>query len=110
MKAVVAAFNQEKALVGAFSMIVQPVVDPMDRFAALLLIHADPYQSIAQAGLLKSPASECTPARGHMLLFDLVICMLYCRGRAWARLLELQTKVLREDFTTTEEIITDVWL
>ena len=36
MKAVVAAFNQEKALVGAFSVIVQPVVKPMDRFAALV--------------------------------------------------------------------------
>ena len=35
MKAVVAAFNQEKALVGAFSVIVQPVVEPMDRFTAL---------------------------------------------------------------------------
>ena len=30
MKAVVAAFNQEKALVGAFSVIVQPVVEPME--------------------------------------------------------------------------------
>ena len=37
MKAVVAAFNQEKALVGAFSVIVQPVVEPMDRFAALII-------------------------------------------------------------------------
>ena len=36
MKALVAAFNQEKALVGAFSVIVQPVVEPMDRFAALI--------------------------------------------------------------------------
>ena len=36
MKAVVAAFNQEKALVGAFFVIVEPVVEPMDRFAALL--------------------------------------------------------------------------
>ena len=35
VKAVVSAFNQEKALVGAFSVIVQPVVEPMDRFAAL---------------------------------------------------------------------------
>ena len=35
MKAVVAAFNQEKALVGAFSVIVHSVVEPMDRFAAL---------------------------------------------------------------------------
>ena len=31
------AFNQEKALVGAFSVIVKPVVEPMDRFAALIL-------------------------------------------------------------------------
>ena len=38
VKAVVAAFNQEKALVGAFSVIVQPVVEPMDRFAALTLM------------------------------------------------------------------------
>ena len=30
------AFNQEKALVGAFSVIVQPVVEPMDRFTALV--------------------------------------------------------------------------
>ena len=35
MKVVVATFNQEKALVGAFSVIVQPVVEPMDRFTAL---------------------------------------------------------------------------
>ena len=35
MKALVGAFNQEKALVGAISVIVQPVVEPMDRFAAL---------------------------------------------------------------------------
>ena len=37
MKALVGAFNQEKALVGAFSAIVQPVVKPMDRFTALIL-------------------------------------------------------------------------
>ena len=36
MKALVGAFNQEKALVGAFSVIVQSVVEPMDRFTALL--------------------------------------------------------------------------
>ena len=38
MKALVGAFNQEKALVGAFSVIVQPVVEPMERFAALVAI------------------------------------------------------------------------
>ena len=36
MKALVGAFNQEKALVGAFSVIVQPDVEPMDRFTALV--------------------------------------------------------------------------
>ena len=35
VKAVVAAFNQEKALVGAFSVIVQPVVEPMEHYTAL---------------------------------------------------------------------------
>ena len=33
MKALVGAFNQEKALVGAFSVIVQLVVEPMDSFS-----------------------------------------------------------------------------
>ena len=36
MKALVGAFNQEKALVGAFSVIVQPVMEPMYRFTALV--------------------------------------------------------------------------
>ena len=35
MKALVGAFNQEKALVGAFSVIVQPVVEPMEYYTAL---------------------------------------------------------------------------
>ena len=37
MKALVGAFNQEKALVGAFSVIVQQVVEPLDRFTALII-------------------------------------------------------------------------
>ena len=36
VKALVGAFNQEKALVGAFAVIVQPVVEPMDRLTALV--------------------------------------------------------------------------
>ena len=36
MKALVGAFNQEKALVGAFSVIVQPVVEPMKHYTALV--------------------------------------------------------------------------
>ena len=35
MKALVGAFNQEKALVGAFSVIVQPVLEPMEHYTAL---------------------------------------------------------------------------
>ena len=34
MKALVGAFNQEKALVGAFSVIVQPVVEPIEHYTA----------------------------------------------------------------------------
>ena len=38
MKALVGAFNQEKAQVGAFSEIVQPVVEPMEHYTALLQV------------------------------------------------------------------------
>ena len=37
VKALVDTFNQEKALVGAFSVIVQTVVEPMDSFTALVI-------------------------------------------------------------------------
>ena len=50
MKALVGAFNQEKALVGAFSVIVQPVVEPIDRFTALILIHSYSRQQWCGAG------------------------------------------------------------
>ena len=39
MKALVGAFNQEKALIGAFSVNVQPVVEPMEHYTALILVH-----------------------------------------------------------------------
>ena len=35
VKALEGAFNQEKALVGAFFVIVQPVVEPMENYTAL---------------------------------------------------------------------------
>ena len=38
MKALVGTFNQEKALVRAFSVIVQPVVEPMEHYPALIVI------------------------------------------------------------------------
>ena len=47
MKALVGAFNQEKALVGAFSVIVQPVVEPMDSFTALIESCRDPGADVA---------------------------------------------------------------
>ena len=37
MKALVGAFNQEKALVGAFSVIVQLVVEAMEHYTALVV-------------------------------------------------------------------------
>ena len=44
MKALVGALNQEKALVGAFSVIVivQPVVEPMEHYTALVIINISP--------------------------------------------------------------------
>ena len=56
VKALVGAFNQEKALVGAFSVIVQPVVAPMDRFAALVMM--DP-------GMWRQAPGHQHPATGH---------------------------------------------
>ena len=66
MKALVSAFNPEKALVGAFSVIVQPVVEPMDRFTALPLIVCD--------------VSNCYPA---CVIFNCVlsVCLtVYCQA------------------------------
>ena len=47
VKALVVAFNQEKALVGAFSVIVKPVVEPTDRFTALATNHRIAMQQLA---------------------------------------------------------------
>ena len=56
MKALECAFNQEKALVGAFSVIVQPVVEPMEHYTALVLIL---HPAIGQQQPRRlSPASE----------------------------------------------------
>ena len=82
MKALVGAFNQEKALVGAFSVIVQPIVEPMDRFTALvmsvspvlilLLRVSAPTHIFAESGLVAAarvapagtqPATSCQPPR-----------------------------------------------
>ena len=50
MKALVGAFNQEKALVGAFSVIVQPVVEPMEQYTALIYFLASTQHCIVSRG------------------------------------------------------------
>ena len=53
MKALVGAFNQEKALVGAFSVIVQPFVEPMEHYTALHILQPNGSRVLAAAaGLL----------------------------------------------------------
>ena len=52
MKALVGAFNQEKALVGAFSVIVQPVVEPMEHYTALI---KPPTSNMCTAGVRAAP-------------------------------------------------------
>ena len=69
MKAVVAAFNQEKALVGAFSVIVQPVVEPMDRFTALM-IDDDEDGSILSLGLFPGEILEIPGDDRTMFRFE----------------------------------------
>ena len=62
MKALVGAFNQEKALVGAFSVIVQPVVELMDRFAALLsILPAGDEEDGWSVGVGGAGAPHCCP-------------------------------------------------
>ena len=83
MKALVGAFNQEKALVGAFSVIVQPVVEPMDRFTALI-------RMISWVRLL----------RANKQAFEL-LCLIVSLPLVKHLITTLETN-LREDFTITE--------
>ena len=57
MKALVGAFNQEKALVGAFSVIVQPVVEPMEHHTALLVMMPGQWAVSALAGSISRIAA-----------------------------------------------------
>ena len=74
MKALVGAFNQEKALVGAFSVIVQPIVEPMGRFTALVLDvgERDGDRGVAAAGAGRGEQPRVVsvggaqPDRGHL--------------------------------------------
>ena len=71
MKALVGAFNQEKALVGDFSVIVQPVVESMDRFTTLILI----YDCVQAPDMVKSSSGNliedvmAAPAGGPVTVY-----------------------------------------
>ena len=64
MKAPVGAFNQEKALVGAFSVIVQPVVEPMEHYTALVSAQS-PAQFRCSSALLAAAAAFIDPTSGR---------------------------------------------
>ena len=73
MKAVVATFNQEKALVGAFSVTVQPVVEPMDRFAAL--VESDTCPNVqATVTRVNVTLRKALPVNVRWLLFGCLCC------------------------------------
>ena len=67
MKALVGAFNQEKALVGAFSVIVQPVVEPMEHYTALITGHCftgDPLLTVPGCSQPNDQARVVAPVVG----------------------------------------------
>ena len=64
MKALVGAFNQEKALVGAFSVIVQLVVEPMEHYT----------QHWLQGGGQPCPRHHLDQERGGDTRLSLVNC------------------------------------
>ena len=107
MKALVGAFNQEKALVGAFSVIVQPVVEPMEHYTALVSSTTlfTLHRRLGPLGFLSLGTSE-VPGNAGML--DQVAALSWvqvghCCCLSSAQLcLELQTMVC-EDFTITEK-------
>ena len=68
MKALVGAFNQEKALVGAFSVIVQPVVEPMEHYTALFKALAWWEDEVENPDL--SLDLDTTPGRRKILFED----------------------------------------
>ena len=73
MKALVGAFNQEKALVGAFSVTLQPVVEPMDRFAAR--VESDTCPNVqATVTRVNVTLRKALPVNVRWLLFGCLCC------------------------------------
>ena len=66
MKALVGAFNQEKALVGAFSVIVQPVVEPMELYTALVLGQGAARAPHHDGGQVTVAGHRRRPPAGHL--------------------------------------------
>ena len=79
MKALVGAFNQEKALVGAFSAIVQPVVEPMEHYTALVTTENIQNPGLHQAATVEGncPVFICTTISQY------IGCWARC-GRRWS--------------------------
>ena len=69
MKALVGAFNQEKALVGAFSVIVQPVVEPMDQFAAIIRQHSNLWFHCNDHQILPASINNVLDSEGYLLFY-----------------------------------------
>ena len=93
MKALVGAFNQEKALVGAFSVIVQPVVEPMEHYTALIMCVCSGWAGLH---LLLSLLSGCSApgvwsvsevlasrTTGRFTNTDIICRILYKVGHFW---------------------------
>ena len=94
------AFNQEKALLGAFSVIVKTD----GSFSALLqagtrLLHWAGYMaSLARAAGLRPPA----PVHGHMFLYTL--CLVKLRGLPFARTVRFTLSEDKASFSVTPNI------
>ena len=73
MKALVGAFNQEEALVRAFSVIVQPVVEPMEHYTALILIEPVCFSQVS------GPSEVCPGSAATLVISDM---KGFGRGRA----------------------------
>ena len=84
MKVLVGAFNQEKALVGAFSVFVQPVVEPMEHYTALVekyLWFQDAESMIeSQALITKQILNTGTNTQHNILLLAFTPSTSHLRG------------------------------
>ena len=92
MKAVVAAFNQEKALVGAFSVIVSLRMELFEALLSTVTAAADPATSgraeVAPCGLPPLQRETSTNTQHHLGSFTATTSTL-APGRMWLRVYSL---------------------